>query len=195
MKDLLKLLIVALIVIAYDAQAQSFRGKAGLNLANIIEKGGPGYSANVGFKFGATVEFPSPSGFSYETGLFVTQKGFKYDYPQIGLVKSSPIYLEVPLNLRKDFKSLYVLAGPYVGIGIAGKHKLGSVSADIEWSGDNAVYQRFDYGLSAGLGFKIDKLELELNYSLGLANCESAGGGTGHHSVIGITAGYKFGGK
>lgn len=191
------------------AHAQKFYVQGGLNLANISNKDNGGTSDNTvlpTFNVGAMATFGISSIFDLSTGLLFTGKGAKYDYfsnandhsDNYFKSKFNPYYIELPLNAQLKFplsgkkSSIFVSAGPYIAVGIAGKIKtetklLGSVtnsSQDIKFNNDNPTQsgqqgaaldklKRFDYGANFGAGIDFGRFILKAGYGLGLAKINS----------------------
>lgn len=186
------------------ANAQTFYLQGGANFANIsISNDGKTKSSNtlVTFNAGAMGTFGISKIIDIETGLLFTGRGAKSDYfygtNNYIKTKFNPYYIEVPVNLLVKFpldksSHLFVNAGPYVAVGVAGKSKvetrfLGVVSnseEQIKFNNDNptttaqedAAYnklKRFDYGLNFGGGFAFKQLIIKANYDLGLTKINS----------------------
>ncbi|HSG67131.1 MAG TPA: porin family protein [Bacteroidales bacterium] len=104
-------------------------------------------------------------------------------------------YLEVPLNLALGLKlgtfRFQVFAGPYLAYAIAGKHKWdyelneAGIRTDVkgeekinftsEISEENQEKERyqqrpFDMGVNFGVGYKVNKVLLNLGFAMGLTN-------------------------
>lgn len=202
-KNLFKLLIVVLMVsMTSESFAQTYRVKAGLNLSTMIfrfDKGAPVSpdKLNYGLNLGATAEFPINDLFSFETGLLLSYKGAKMDGIIARTASLSPLYLEIPLNIKETYKinggKVYGAIGPYLGIGIYGIGKYENTTEKIVWGTSAASdLKPFDFGLSFSGGFEIDVFQLGLNYGLGLVNIANINNTTVKNKVIGITIGYKF---
>ncbi len=136
---------------------------------------------------------------SFETGLLIEGKGSKAKINLSGeddyTVKFDPFYLEVPANLVYRFSfpkktKLFVNAGPYIAMAIAGQSKLngdiGGVNVDsktdIQFTNSSSAspfdqayahLRRFDYGINFGAGLDFRTLLLKFNYGLGLAQVNS----------------------
>jgi hypothetical protein len=156
------------------------------------------------FNAGIMARSNSTEPIALEAGLLLKGKGAKSNTyltssTDDNYVKTTfnPLYLELPINfvLRLPLESknnIFINAGPYVAMGIAGKSKmetkiLGAVtksSSDIEFNNDDpsttqqedASYnklKRFDYGVNVGAGFDVGKVIIKANYGLGLAKINS----------------------
>ena len=105
MENLTKILMISfLTLLFYQANAQTFEIKGGLNLANMLDKINEetlstDYSMNPGFHFGLTADFPLNDYLSFEPGLLYTTKGFKFE----GFDVTSKVnlnYLDIPLSVK-----------------------------------------------------------------------------------------------
>ena len=214
----LKLIFSILIISSYYSTsfAQVFGLRGGLNLANVSEKDNDGsyneYNKNnIGFHIGGTVDFPISDVFSIETGLIFTTKGVKYELSEFILLgnmdikaKTTLYYIDIPITPKFTFdlggSELFVLAGPYIGIGLFGKAKaevtfMGeteSDSEDVEWGSEGL--NRLDYGLTLGAGLQFTAISLGLYYNYGLANIssDSDNGWRSNNRVLNISLGYRF---
>lgn len=203
-KNLLKLLIVVLMVSSASASfGQTFRVKAGLNLSKMVFKFDQGTEVtppklDPGLNLGVTAEFPINDLFSFETGLLLSSKGLKMDVATGKTSTLSPLYLEIPLNLKKAYKinevKIYGAIGPYLGLGIGGRSRYETSTAKIVWgSSTTNDLKPFDFGLSFGAGVELHEFQLGVNYALGLVNIANIQNNTTvKNKVIGITIGYKF---
>jgi len=199
--------------------------KAGLNLANILDKDDNAtYSSNykykTGFHFGATAEFPVSKVFSIEPGLLYSQKGFlkpvsasAFDGLALSSaeIKATFSYLEIPVNAvyKIDLRGTKFLisGGPFLGYALSAKLK-----ATEAVLGDNSDQKEFtlnignkesddlkplDYGLNLGTGVEINDLTFGIQYGLSLANIAPVNdqGWKIKNKVLGFSVGYKFGSK
>ncbi len=221
MKILSKLIIVVIVfTMATSSFAQNFGIRAGLNLSNMLEKDdditySEDYKMNPGFHVGATAEFPITEMFSFETGLFLSTKGFKISEEETFWGETLKIdaemnllYIDVPLTGKASFDlggaKVYGVLGPYIGMGISGKLKwefsmdgeTEKGEEDIEWGSDEDQHdlKRLDFGLTVGAGVEISSIQVGLTYGLGLANISpySDDGFKTNNRVLGVTLGYKF---
>ncbi len=178
--------------------------KGGVNLANVSNSSnGAVDEANTltSFHAGVVADLSLSEGLSLQPGLLVTGKGTKSSVGSSNdrnfwEATSNPIYLELPVNVVGKIplgnKSLFVGAGPYAAMGIAGKNKtegkiLGvgfSRDSDINFSDDdpttsyeeNAGFgklKRFDYGVNVLGGLDLGKVIIGANYGHGFAKINS----------------------
>jgi hypothetical protein len=160
-----------------------------------------------------------------QPGIIFTGKGTKTQVGDEGdanwyKATTNPYYIEIPVNLvlKTPGKStkFFAGAGPYIGIGIAGKNKVrGSVlgtdfssEEKIEWSNDDpttldfeegaglGIMKRFDYGLNGLIGIETSNLVIGAHYGLGLAKLqsgsESGDDNNNKHRVFSVTLGFKL---
>lgn len=222
----------ALFFFAASANAQSGNQlRAGINLANVsVNENGRVDDANqlTSFHVGFVGDVPlAGSSISLQPGVLFTGKGSKIQRgtaDERGYYKqtSNPFYLEVPVNLV--FKApmgsgtkFFAGAGPYLGVGIAGKNKtegrnlLGttySSESDINFSNDDpttlseeegagfGVIKRFDYGLNGTAGIEGKSIVLGVGYGYGLAKLQSGSNNNqdnnNKHRVLSFTVGFKL---
>jgi hypothetical protein len=222
-----------LLLFAMSSQAQNksksstiIRG--GVNFANVsVNNDGDVDDAKTltSFQVGVIADLHLAPILYLQPGLIFTGKGTKTEMGQENSANwyrasSRPYYLEVPVNLvlktPGEGTRFFVGAGPYLGIGIAGKNKvegaiLGtnfSSEEKIDFSNDDpttleeeegagfGIMKRFDYGLNGTLGIETPGVVVAANYGLGLAKLQS-GNGSGDdnnnkHRVISLTLGVKF---
>jgi hypothetical protein len=197
-------LVLAALVATLSLNAQQIR--AGVNLANVsttasgrVDQGNMLTSFQAGLvgniKLGTSIV-------SLQPGILFTGKGAKVQYResgQVGYYKQTlnPYYIEIPVNLVVKppiglGSRLFIGAGPYVAVGVAGKVKtegsaLLGVNGErkIRFSNDDpttlnqeegtgfGVLRRFDYGLNGTAGIETKLFVIGANYGLGLAKLQS----------------------
>ncbi len=201
-KITLSLLMITAVLTAANAQKVYVQG--GANFANISNNSnGDTEDKNtlVSFNTGIMGRFGLSKIIDIETGLLFTGKGVKAEsyVNDNNYVKSTfnPYYLELPVNLLVKFpmtsgSNLFVSAGPYAAVGVAGKTKTESKLLGIETSSENKIdfnnddpttsqqedasyskIKRFDYGLNFGGGIAFKSIIIKANYGLGLAKINS----------------------
>lgn len=189
-----KIIFAALILAGSNmcfAQEISIRG--GLNLSQFQFKMGDivshreGTKLNPGFNIGPIIDIPLQNIFSVETGILFTSKGHKisgnpfqgvnnYLFQRNTFYLDFPVLLKVSIPIKKT--KIFAMAG-----GFAGGALYGNIIAEgennsvmerfknkIEWGSKPNEYDRFDYGLKAGIGIKIRKYQIGASYELGLKN-------------------------
>ena len=202
----LTFLTAALLLMTTIASAQ-FYVQGGLNLAN-ISKNNAGetndYNQLATFNAGIMGRFGISKVFDLETGLLFTGRGSKSNTyfgstTDNNYVKSkfNPYYIELPLNAVIKFpmggtSNIFVNAGPYIAMGVAGKSKVETRFAgitststdDISFNNDDpttteqegAAYnklKRFDFGANVGAGIDIGALIFKVNCGIGFSKINS----------------------
>lgn len=185
-------MILLISLFCIQANAQTFGLKAGLNLSNMLEKDDDDtysndYKMNPGFHIGGIVDIPINDVLSFESGLLLSTKGFRYEDEDMGFnvkIKANLYYLDIPLTLKASHElsegvKMFGAFGPYVGFGLSGNVK-GTVEfqgnketeeEDVKWGSDeNDSLRRLDMGLTFGGGVEINGIMLGISYDLGLAN-------------------------
>jgi len=203
--------------------------KGGLNFANVsTTSNGRVDDANTltSFHAGFVGDLYLAPILSFQPGLLVTGKGTKSQSGQPSdanyfKATTNPIYLEIPANfvfkipIASNAK-IYAGAGPYLGIGVAGKNKVeGKVSdvafenkSNIKWSNDDpttlnyeegagfGIMKRYDYGINGLAGVEFDKLVLGVGYGYGLAKLQSGSNSSSDDNnknrVWSASIGYRF---
>ena len=177
----------------------------GANLSGITKDGGGNTEKNnflFTFNGGLLHRFGASKFVDIESGVVFTGKGAKAETYFNGgndFVKSTfnPIYVEIPLNAvikvsSKKGSGIFVHAGPYIAVGIAGKSKVNSKLGILTTSSEKSIafsnddpftsrqddanynkLKRFDYGLNFGAGFELGKTLLRVNYGMGLSKINS----------------------
>lgn len=229
MKPLIVFLTVILLATGAHAQETSVYIRAGFNLANVsISSDGRIDDARSLYSFNAGITGDVPLGrlLALQPGLLFTGKGTKSQSGQptdatYFKATSNPYYIELPLNLlvkiplAGKFSSLFVGAGPYAAMGVAGKNKAeGKVfgvafnsSKNIEFSQDDpttfnqqegagfGIVRRFDFGLNGTAGFQLNNVLLTVNYGYGLTKINSVAQNSddkNKHRVLSLSAGFKL---
>lgn len=222
MKALIKLLFVTFISTLTIQTYGQIALKAGLNLSTMHFKSdnlilSEDFSYNPGFHAEIALDLPFSDVFALETGIGVSTKGYKYNssFDILGeKVESTStlntLYVDIPLNAKVMFGDdvkFYVAAGPYVGIGVLGE-SISEISAagqtetdktTIEWGSDENSddFERLDYGARVAVGVVLQSFLIEASYKRGFANVlsDTSSESVANHNVLGVSIGYKFGGR
>ncbi|MEN8123870.1 MAG: porin family protein [Bacteroidota bacterium] len=211
MKNSAKVLVVILMVFSSLTYSQTFGIRGGLNISNMVIEGeNLDLKDLYGFHIGGTFDYPFSEFLSLETGLFLDTKGFTleesiYDNSKVRM-SAVLFYLDLPVTIKGTYDlnsngfKIYGLAGPYIGYGLTGKlvYEYGDEEEveDVVWGdGEDAMFKRFDYGLTFGGGVEIKSIEIGVSYDLGLANVASNTDDevSGKHRVLKFSLGYRFG--
>ena len=202
-----KLLALALCAGIFTTAKSQVYVQGGVNFANISNSNSGTVEDNnmlTTFNAGVLGRFGLSSIIDLESGLLLSGQGAKTetyftDDRDNNYVKAkfNPLYLQVPVNLvikfpLNDKAGIFLHAGPYAAMGIAGNSKvdskiLGVTSSStdkIEFNNDDpttdeqegAAYnriKRFDFGLNVGGGIDLGKILLKANYGMGFAKIRS----------------------
>jgi hypothetical protein len=197
-----KLIAIALFAgIFTTAKSQRIYVQGGVNLANISTSNSGSTEKNhmlTTFNAGVLVRSNIAEPVALETGLILDGRGSKSESGSgTNYYKATfnPLYLELPVNLvvrlplASSTSNIFINAGPYVAMGIAGKSKvegqLGGVSINsskniqftsTDPTANDQAYsklKRFDYGANIGAGVDLGKILIKANYGLSLAKISS----------------------
>ncbi len=196
------LFMCILLVIGSQTFAQRFGVQAGVNFAKLTSKDDDeNYTDEidqmVGFNAGVNFEMPFSDLLSMEAALIAETKGYK-----MGDTKATALFIDLPVLVKAGHSfgpiKAFGAAGPYVGMGVAGKYKSDYRTEDIVWgSGDDADLKRLDFGTKFGVGAEFSGFNLGIYYAMGLVNisAHNIGGYRENTRTLSISVGYKFGGK
>lgn len=228
-KNALLFLSLFLILLTTNAQKSSAILKGGVNLANVsITDNGRIDDAKTltSFHVGIIGNISLADFIALQPGVLVTGKGSKTQNGDPSdetyfKATSNPIYIEIPFNvvlkapIGADTK-FFAGAGPYLGVGVAGKNKTEgkifgtgfSSEKNIQWSDDDpttldydegagfGIMKRFDYGLNGTAGIETRNILLSVNYGLGLAKLQSGSDSNdddnNKHRVLSFSVGFKL---
>ena len=196
-----KLLAIALCAGIFTNAKSQIYVQGGVNLANISTSNSGSTEKNnmlTTFNAGIMARSNSTEQIALEAGLLLDGRGSKSESGSGDTYYKAtfnPLYLEVPVNLiirlplQNNKTNLFINAGPYIAMGIAGKSKVDGQlagthihsSRDIDFTSadptaDDQAYsklKRFDYGVNLGAGFDLGKILLKANYGLGFAKINS----------------------
>jgi hypothetical protein len=210
------------------AQHSSAFFRAGLNLANIsVTDNGSVNDANTlaSFQVGIIGDLRIVPGLYLQPGLLFSGKGAKTQSGNSAdatyfKATTNPYYIEIPASLV--FKAplgeakFFAGAGPYLGIGIAGKNKVDGKylgvgfhsEKTIQWSNDDptttsyeegagfGIMKRFDYGINGTVGIEGKVAMLSVNYGWGLAKLQSGLNSSANdknkNRVLSFTIGFRL---
>ncbi|MBL1409893.1 PorT family protein [Sphingobacterium sp. C459-1T] len=151
----------------------------------------PNSKSGIGFFVGGYVDVPLNSALSIRSGLNFQRIGVRNDFREIVSIERRMNSLELPVHVTyaipiREAGNLLIGVGPFVGLQLSGKIKetweeidvtnegisfpSGDFESDIVYSGDHALMNRFDYGISSLLGYKFGNgLFIRVGYNIGLA--------------------------
>lgn len=148
--------------------------KGGVNFSNLYTEDVEDNNVLTGFNLGVFAKLPITQTFAIQPELLYTTKGAELKYNNAFVTGTSTFklnYLELPVllvvNLSENFN---VHAGPYFAYLIDGEAKNDSQGTlfDAENNLDNDDFNKFDTGLSVGIGYDTDKIGFGVRYNYGL---------------------------
>lgn len=157
-----------------DTTAPKFGIKGGVNFSNFYTEDVEDNNVLTGFNLGVFAKLPITQTFAIQPELVYTTKGAELEYNNAFVTGTSTFklnYLELPVllvvNLSENFN---VHAGPYFAYLIDGKATNDSQGTmfDAENNLDNDDFNKFDTGLSVGIGYDTDKIGFGIRYNYGL---------------------------
>lgn len=195
-----KFILVAFVAMAtFSVSAQKFGVKAGVNLASYYGSGSDGLDSRIGFTVGGLYEQNLSGDFYLQPEVLLTLKGAKYGS---GDSKSSlnPLYLDIPVKalykLPLGTGKFTIAAGPYFGIGLAGKYKQGDASVNLfskESGADEAMCKRFDMGVTGAIGYELSGgLFINFETETGFLKVFNGEGDNVSNNALALVVGYKF---
>jgi Outer membrane protein beta-barrel domain len=179
--------------------------KGGINLSNLYVDDVDDENMKLGINGGFYAKLPVAKGFSIQPELLYSNKGSKltYNNPLFGSgeYRFNLHYVEVPvlavINVAKNF-NLHV--GPYasylVAANITDLNDNGTVDEVTDLNADN--FNRFDWGLSGGLGIDVGNLTIGARYSYGFREVGESGSvasqltSNSKNSVVSVFLGLAF---
>jgi hypothetical protein len=150
--------------------------KGGINLSNFRVDDVGDNNMKVGLNLGLFAKLPVSPSFSIQPELLYSSKGSKLKYDNFiqgeGEYRFNLNYLEMPvLGVFHIGKNFNIHAGPYVAFLASSNIKDMNDDGTIEGVKDIDVdnFNRFDYGLSGGIGVDINGFIAGARYNYGLA--------------------------
>jgi len=147
--------------------------KGGANMSNLYSDSEEINDENVlwGFNAGVYAAFPISDNIFIQPEILFTTKGAELDYDFAGTEGTSKFklnYVEVPLLVRFDLtENFNIHVGGYASYLVSAKIK-GEGDVEFERDFDADDFERFDAGLSAGIGIKLNPIGIGLRYNYGL---------------------------
>jgi hypothetical protein len=199
---------ILILIIGFLVNAQLQVGiKGGLNYAKWIHSDDKENQLKpiLGFHGGFTVlaGLSMGSGLELETGLYISQKGFKeediFDEEEYSFL-FLPLYIDLPLKLNYVFEgmngSFIIGAGPTISYGVAGKYIAvmngEEIRDDISWGSESGFMNPLDIALGIHGGVRLTKLQISAFFDKGLNNILNSSGPTAKNQVLGVSLGYIF---
>jgi hypothetical protein len=188
-----------------DPLAPKIGVKAGINLANVYMDDVADENLKVGLNVGLFAKIPVSEFFAIQPEVLYSSKGSKITYDDAlqgeGEYRFNLNYVEVPVlavfNIGPHFN---IHAGPYAAFlasaNIKDMHEDGTVEGIEDLNVDN--FNRFDYGLSGGLGLEFGNFIIGGRYNYGLHELGKSGSLSGEltrdskNSVASFYIGFGF---
>ncbi|MCD0466269.1 porin family protein [Flavobacterium sp. ENC] len=162
---------------ALHAQSENvtteFGVKGGFNMSNLYDDNNDPDDNNVlyGFNAGVYATLPISDYIAIQPELLFTTKGAKLEYNNAfaeGDAKFKLNYIELPLLVRVNVtKNFNIQAGGYASYLVSSK-VTGSGDFDFNEDVDTDDLNKFDAGLSAGLGVDFSPVSIGVRYNYGL---------------------------
>jgi hypothetical protein len=211
MKSIKTLLILGALAITIAGTAQDndvapkFGVKGGVNFSNLYVDDVADENIKVGFNLGLFAKIPVNEMFAVQPELLYSSKGAKLKYDNFllgeGEYRFNLNYLELPvLAVFTIGEHFNIHAGPYIGFLTSSNIKDMDDDGTVEGIKDLDVdnFNRFDYGLSGGIGVDIHGFSIGARYNYGLKEVGESGNLTGEltkdskNSVASIYIGFGF---
>lgn len=160
--------------ISSDNSGLKFGVKGGVNFSNLYTNNVEDNNVLTGFNAGVFTKLSITESLAIQPELLYTTKGAELKYNNAFVNGTSTFrlnYLELPVLLVINLTdNLNLHAGPYFSYLLDGKVSNDSQGTlfDIENNIKNEDYNKFDTGLSVGVGFDADQLGFGVRYNYGL---------------------------
>lgn len=157
-----------------DTSKPKFGIKGGVNFSNLYTEDVEDNNVLTGFNLGVFAKLPITQTFAIQPELAYTTKGAELEYNNAFVNGTSTFklnYLELPVllvvNLSENFN---IHGGPYFAYLIDGKATNDSQGTlfDAENNLDNDDFNKFDTGISVGIGYDTNKIGFGIRYNYGL---------------------------
>ena len=187
----------------------SIKGDASNSLKSILEytNGMVTTSGRTGFFGGAYASIPLGGGFSFEPGLYYTQKGYtmKGDLNIKGLeflaanatAKLQSDYLDIPVLLKADLGGLQVFVGPQFSYLMKSNLKTtaGALGFNVlDKTFDMTTnFNKWDMGVTGGIGYQFSNgINVNASYDYGLSKIDANKNFDAYNRGFKVGLGLKF---
>jgi hypothetical protein len=168
-------------------QAQ-FGVKGGVNFSNMYTEDVHDNNVLTSFNAGVYFLIPITDFAAFQPEIIYSRKGSELTYDNTfatGKAQFKLNYIEVPLLVKGNLtKNISVHAGPYFAYLLDAKavNKSDNGTYNFEDNINNDNFNKFDVGLSAGIGLDFDAIGIGARYNYGLTNVgkERNSGGTSY---------------
>ena len=172
-------LLISVFQISYSQMSTSdsslkFGFKGGVNFSNLYTNDVDDNNVLTGFNAGIFAKLALSESLAIQPELLYTTKGAELKYNNAFVNGTSTFrlnYIEVPVLLVVNLTSNFnIHAGPYFSYLIDGKANNDAQGTlfDIENNLKNEDYNKFDAGLSVGVGYDIEQIGFGVRYNYGL---------------------------
>lgn len=148
-----------------------FGVKGGFNMSNLYQSEADDNNVIYGFNAGVYATLPISDFIAIQPEILYTTKGAELDYNNAfveGNAKFKLNYIEVPLLVRVNItKNFNVHAGGYASYLVSSK-VTGEGDINFDEAVDTDDLNKFDAGLSAGVGVDFNPISVGLRYNYGL---------------------------
>jgi hypothetical protein len=193
-------LVLALLGSAVAINAQVKIGaKAGLNIAGVSTNDAEFNDEKknlTSFHVGAVIDVPVTESFSFQPHLVLNGKGVGIKHED-HTDKVRFTTLDIPLNAVFRTKGgFFVGAGPNLGFNLSAKEVGEEGTTNFKFGSEAGQIKRLDFGLNFLAGFQSKSgFFASVNYLRGLSNLQNVDGFSWRNNILGISAGFLFGGK
>jgi hypothetical protein len=158
-----------------DNVTTEFGVKGGFNMSNLYDNSDDVNDNNVlyGFNAGVYATLPISDYIAIQPELLFTTKGAELEYNEAGFEGNAKFklnYIELPLLVRVNItKNFNVQAGGYASYLVSSK-VTGDGDIEFDENVDTDDLNKFDAGLSAGVGVDFSPISVGVRYNYGLTN-------------------------
>lgn len=172
-RSILAALVLGLISftgIQAQEKTPSYGFKGGLNFSNLYTDNVEDNNVLTGFNAGLYAKFPLTNSIAIQPEISYTTKGSEQIYNNGQVIEKFNVnYIEVPVLLVANFTDNFnVHFGPYAAYMVSGKTSidtnLGSSTSEL----DTDDFNKFDAGISGGVGVDLDVVNFGVRYNYGL---------------------------
>lgn len=188
-----------------NGEAQ-FGVKGGVNFSNMYTQDVDDNNVLTSFNAGIYASFPITDFIAIQPEVLYSRKGSELSYDNVfatGKAQFKLNYIEVPVLVKANLtKNLNIHAGPYIAylVDAQVKNESDGGSFNFEDNLNNDDFNKFDAGISAGIGLDFETIGIGARYNYGLTTVgkERTTGGTtytvpdGKNSNISVYMTYKL---
>lgn len=156
-----------------DSNAE-FGFKGGVNFSNMYTEDVDDNNVLTSFNAGIYAKLPISDALAIQPELLYSRKGAELVYDNVfaeGTAKFKLNYIELPVLLKVNLTDNFnIHVGPYFAYLIDAQvtNETDDGTFDFEDNYDNDDFNKFDYGLSAGVGLDFESMGIGVRYNYGL---------------------------